>query len=124
MPRKKQQAPTRLSTNASVALSEHELRVRGIKAALPSSALLPADELVPVEQEEEAPRVRGVLGWKGAAKGKGVYALDAKKQSKQLLRLDAVVSMDTKGELAMTWKSSQVKLLEQLPPAKRARTEE
>ena len=63
------------------------------------------------------------LGWKGAAKGKGVYALDAKKQSKQLLRLDAVVSME-KGELAMTWKSSQVKLLEQLPPAKKRRTEE
>ena len=63
------------------------------------------------------------LGWKGAGKGKGVYALDAKKQSKQLLRLDAVVSMD-KGELSMTWKSSQVKLLEQLPPAKKRRTEE
>jgi hypothetical protein len=63
------------------------------------------------------------LGWKGAGKGKGVYALDAKKQSKQLLRLDAVVTYD-KGELAMTWKSSQVKLLEQLPPAKKRRTEE
>jgi len=63
------------------------------------------------------------LGWKGAAKGKGVYALDAKKQSKQLLRLDAVVTYD-KGELAMTWKSSQVKLLEQLPAAKKRRTEE
>ena len=63
------------------------------------------------------------LGWKGAAKGQGVYALDAKKQSKQLLRLDAVVTYD-KGELAMTWKSSQVKLLEQLPPAKKRRTEE
>ena len=63
------------------------------------------------------------LGWKGAQKGKGVYALDAKKQSKQLLRLDAVVTYD-KGELAMTWKSSQVKLLEQLPPAKKRRTEE
>ena len=63
------------------------------------------------------------LGWKGASKGQGVYALDAKKQSKQLLRLDAVVTYD-KGELAMTWKSSQVKLLEQLPPAKKRRTEE
>ena len=63
------------------------------------------------------------LGWKGADKGKGVYALDAKKQSKQLLRLDAVVTYD-KGELAMTWKSSQVKLLEQLPAAKKRRTEE
>ena len=27
------------------------------------------------------------LGWKGAARAKGVYALDAKKQSKQLLRV-------------------------------------
>ena len=63
------------------------------------------------------------LGWKGAGKGQGVYALDAKKQSKQLLRLDAVVTYD-KGELAMTWESSQVKLLEQLPAAKKRRTEE
>ena len=38
-------------------------------------------------------------------------------------RLDAVVTYD-KGELSMTWKSSQVKLLEQLPAAKKRRTEE
>ena len=65
------------------------------------------------------------LGWKGAPKGAGVYALDAKKQSKQLLRLDAVVSMKN-SVLSMTWTSSQVKLLEELDkgrPAKKARTE-
>ena len=66
------------------------------------------------------------LGWKGAPKGAGVYALDAKKQSKQLLRLDAVVSLKDRA-LSMTWTSSQVKLLEELDkgrPAKKARTEE
>ena len=76
------------------------------------------------EKHRDAFCWQGIVSFpaKGAAKGQGVYALDTKKQSKQLLRLDAVVTYD-KGELAMTWKSSQVKLLEQLPAAKRARTE-
>lgn len=68
------------------------------------------------------------LGWKGAKPGEGCYALDAKKQSKQLLRLDASVSVDAKGGLAMTWATSQVKLLDKLgggePPAKKAKTGE
>ena len=54
--------------------------------------------------------------------------MDAKKQSKQLLRLDASVSVDAKGGLAMTWATSQVKLLDKLgggePPAKKAKTGE
>ena len=40
------------------------------------------------------------------------------------MNMSPITLMYDKGELAMTWKSSQVKLLEQLPAAKKRRTEE
>ena len=57
------------------------------------------------------------LGWKGAPKGAAALAQDAKKQSKELLRLDAVLATDAAGRLSMTHTSSQLKLLEKLDEA-------
>ena len=72
------------------------------------------------------------LGWKGAPKGAAALAQDAKKQSKELLRLDAVLARDAAGRLSMTHTSSQLKLLEKLdeaadrentaPPKKKAKS--
>jgi len=54
------------------------------------------------------------LGWKGAKKGDAALALDAKKQSKALLRLDATIAMGKNGALSMAHTSSQLQLLEEL----------
>ena len=66
------------------------------------------------------------LGWKGAPPGAAAVALDAKKQSKQLLRLDAEVTRAPDGALAMAHEKSELKLLEQLddagPQRKKAKT--
>lgn len=66
------------------------------------------------------------LGWKGAAKGAGAVAQDAKKQSKQLLRLDAVMTAAPDGALSMSCTASELKLLKALdgetPPRKKAKS--
>ena len=65
------------------------------------------------------------LGWKGAKPGDGCFALDAKKQSKQMCRLDAVVTLDGASIKSMAWSSKEVKILEELggePAPKKAKT--
>mmetsp|Transcript_7603 Transcript_7603/g.9206 ORF Transcript_7603/g.9206 Transcript_7603/m.9206 type:complete len:387 (-) Transcript_7603:330-1490(-) len=65
------------------------------------------------------------IGWKGAQKSQAVYALDPKKQSKQLLRIDTSIILTENGSLALTAiNKSETKLLEKLTEKQQADKEE
>lgn len=54
------------------------------------------------------------IGWKGAPPGAAAYMLDARKQSKTLLRIDANLSIDDTGQMSLTVQKSQFKLLDEI----------